>query len=57
MDNQLQVFSYEGNEVRTVRQGDETLWVLKDVCEALGLSDTNKVAERFTALDWRLGEG
>ena len=47
MDNQLQVFSYEGNEVRTVRQGDETLWVLKDVCEALGLSDTNKVAERL----------
>ncbi|MFS2315904.1 phage antirepressor KilAC domain-containing protein [Dehalococcoides mccartyi] len=47
MDNQLQVFSYEGNEVRTVRQGDETLWVLKDVCDALGLSDTNKVAERL----------
>ena len=47
MDNQLQVFSYEGNEVRTIRQSDETLWVLKDVCEALGLSDTNKVAERL----------
>jgi len=47
MDNQLQVFSYEGNEVRTVRHGDETLWVLKDVCDVLGLSDTNKVAERL----------
>ena len=47
MSNELQVFSYEGNEVRTVRQGDETLWVLKDVCDVLGLSDTNKVAERL----------
>ena len=47
MDNQLRVFSYERNEVRTVRHGDETLWVLKDVCDVLGLSDTNKVAERL----------
>ncbi len=47
MDNQLRVFSYEGNEVRTVRHGDETLWVLKDVCDVLGLSDTNKVADRL----------
>jgi anti-repressor protein len=47
MSSELQVFSYEGNDVRTVRQGDETLWVLKDVCDVLGLSDTNKVAERL----------
>lgn len=47
MNNELQVFSYEGNEVRTVRRGDEILWVLKDVCAVLGLSDTNKVAERL----------
>lgn len=45
--NELRVFSYEGNEVRTVQKGDETLWVLKDVCDTLGLSDTNKVAERL----------
>ncbi len=47
MNNELQVFSYEGNELRTVRRGDEILWVLKDVCTVLGLSDTNKVAERL----------
>lgn len=47
MNNKLQVFSYEGNELRTVRRGDEILWVLKDVCTVLGLSDTNKVAERL----------
>lgn len=45
--NKLQVFYYDGNDIRTVRHGDETLWVLKDVCNALGLSDTNKVAERL----------
>jgi anti-repressor protein len=45
--NELQVFSYEGNEVRTVQQGNETWWALKDVCNALGLADTNKVAERL----------
>ena len=35
MDNQLQVFSYEGNEVRTVQCGSETWWVAKDVCSKL----------------------
>ena len=37
--NRLQVFSYEGNEVRTVQKGDETWWVLKDVCDVLQLSN------------------
>lgn len=45
--NELQVLTYEGNEVRTVQMNDETLWILKDVCDVLGLSDTNKVAERL----------
>ena len=46
MDN-LQVFNYEGDEVRTVQNGGETWWVLKDVCGVLCLADTNKVAERL----------
>jgi len=49
--NEMQVFSYEGNQIRTARQGDETFWVLKDVCDVLGLSDTNKVTERLDADD------
>ena len=35
--NGLQVFSYEGNEVRTVKKGSDILWILKDVCGILGI--------------------
>ncbi len=45
--NGLQVFSYEGNEVRTVQKGDGTWWVLKDVCDILELTSPHKVAERL----------
>lgn len=34
--NELQVFSYEGNEIRTVVRDGETWWVAKDVCEVFG---------------------
>jgi anti-repressor protein len=34
--NELKVFSYEGNEVRTVQRNGETWWVVKDVCEVFG---------------------
>lgn len=47
MNNQLQVFSYEGNDVRTVQRGDETWWVLRDVCEVLSLTTPARVAERL----------
>lgn len=45
--NELKVFSYEGNEVRTVQKGDGTWWVLKDVCDILELTSPHKVAERL----------
>jgi len=45
--NELQVFSYEGNEVRTVQRGGETWWVLRDVCEILDLTTPARVAERL----------
>lgn len=45
--NELQVFSYEGNEVRTVQRGGEPWWVLKDVCDILELTSPHKVAERL----------
>lgn len=47
MNNELQVFSYEGNEIRTVQRGDEAWWVLKDVCDVLGLSNSRIVADRL----------
>jgi prophage antirepressor-like protein len=46
MDN-LQIFSYEGNDVRTVQKGTETWWVLKDVCGVLGIEKYRDAASRL----------
>ena len=43
----MQIFEYQGNEVRTLQHGDEVWWVLKDVCRVLSLSTPHKVAERL----------
>ena len=45
--NGLQVFSYEGNEVRTVQKGSNILWVLKDVCGILGIEKYRDAATRL----------
>jgi anti-repressor protein len=45
--NELQVFSYEGNEVRTIQRNGETWWVLKDVCGVLELSNARMIADRL----------
>lgn len=45
--NALKIFSYNGAQVRTVEQNGEPWWVLKDVCEVLGLDSPHKVAERL----------
>lgn len=45
--NGLQIFTYNGNEVRTVQKDGEPWWVLKDVCEILGLGSPHKVFERL----------
>lgn len=47
MNNRLQVFSYKGNEVRTVLRDGEPWWVLKDVCDILELSNSRMVADRL----------
>jgi anti-repressor protein len=44
---ELQVFSYEGNEVRTVRKDNETWWVLKDVCGILDIANSRDAALRL----------
>ncbi|MBT9173136.1 MAG: hypothetical protein DDT21_01526 [Syntrophomonadaceae bacterium] len=43
----LQVFSYEGNEVRTVQHCSETWWVLRDVCSVLEIDNSGNVAARL----------
>ena len=47
MINELQVFSYEGNEIRTVQLGGEPWWVLKDICNVLELSNPSVIADRL----------
>lgn len=47
MKNQLQVFNYESNEVRTIEKNSEPWFVLKDVCEILNLGNSRMVSERL----------
>lgn len=45
--NEIQIFNYNSNEVRTIQRDGEPWFVLKDVCGVLGLTDTSKTAERL----------
>lgn len=45
--NEIKVFNYQENEVRTVVKDNEMWWVLKDVCDVLKLGSPHKVAERL----------
>lgn len=45
--NQLKVFNFKGNEVRSLSFNDEPWFVLKDLCSVLGLSNPTIVAERL----------
>lgn len=49
--NNLQIFSYEGKEVRTIQRGGEPWWVLKDVCDVLELSNARMIADRLDSDD------
>lgn len=43
----LQIFNYNGNEVRTIRKDGEPWWVLKDVCAVLGIGNVTDVFGRL----------
>lgn len=45
--NELKIFNYENNAVRTTLKNGEIWWVLKDVCDVLHLSNSRRVAERL----------
>lgn len=47
MKNEINVFNYEANEVRTVEKNGEPWFVLKDVCSVLELSNPTIVAQRL----------
>lgn len=43
----MKVFCYQSNEVRTLEVDGEPWFVLKDVCNVLGLGSVHKVADRL----------
>jgi prophage antirepressor-like protein len=44
--NQLQqIFTYSGNQVRTIIKDGEVWFVAKDVCEILDISDARKAVQ------------
>lgn len=45
--NELQVFNYHDTPLRTVEKDGELWWVLKDVCDVLGISKARDVANRL----------
>ena len=45
--NGLQIFKYNSAEVRTVIKGGEPWWVLKDVCDVLGLTNVGEESKRL----------
>lgn len=47
--NELQIFNYNGGEVRTVQKDGEPWFVLKDVCDALGIGNHRMAADRLDA--------
>lgn len=47
--NDLQVFTYENTQLRTIEREDGVWWVLKDVCETLGIVKHTNVAARLDA--------
>lgn len=45
--NDLQIFSYNGSQVRTVEKDGQPWWVLKDVCEVLEVKNPSDVFKRL----------
>lgn len=45
--NDMQIFTYNSTEVRTVEMNGEPWFVLKDVCEVLGISHITDTAKRM----------
>ena len=45
--NELQIFSYEGNDIRTIQKEGDPWWVLKDICKVLEIGNSRMAAERL----------
>lgn len=45
--NDLKIFNYQENEVRTIIKDGELWWVLSDICKVLGLTNPTMVSQRL----------
>ena len=45
--NELQIFNFEHNEVRTALKDNEPYFCLKDICDTLGIQQASKVKDRL----------
>lgn len=55
--NDITIFNHLGNNIRVMTdEHGEPLFVLKDVCDALGLGNTSRVADRLDADDLTLSK-
>jgi putative DNA primase/helicase len=45
--NELQTFFYKEKNIRSLKTEGKTIWILKDICDALGLKNSRKVADRL----------
>ena len=45
--NDLQIFMYGGEQLRTIQRPDGLWWVLRDVCRVLGIANHKMVAQRL----------
>ena len=45
--NDLQVFGFEGRNVRVVEKDGNPWWVLADVCEILSIANVSNVSDRL----------
>lgn len=45
--NDLQIFTYQDTPLRAIEKDGEIWWVLRDVCDVLGISHTEAVAARL----------
>jgi hypothetical protein len=46
-NNELKTFFYNERKVRTTIKNGEVWWILKDICDVLGLTSSARVAERL----------
>ena len=45
--NELKIFAYSGEKLRTIQREDGLWWVLRDVCRVLGITNHKMVAQRL----------